>query len=121
MGVKLIMGKGKGEFPLGDWNNGLCGCFNNLGNCCCGCWCGPCQMGQNGERLDEGYWLCCLATWIVPCIPIFMLRQKIRERYGIEGSDLGDVAVSVCCGCCASVQIANELDDNEAHRYQLRE
>ena len=71
-------------------------------------------MGQNGERLGDSYWLCWLATCVVPCIPIFILRQKTREQYGLEGSDFGDAAAAVCCGCCASIQIANELDDKQA-------
>ena len=81
---------------------------------CCGYWCGPCQMGNNAERLGDSYLLCCLASCIVPCIPIFLLRQKTRERYGIDGGSCGDACAAVCCPCCASVQIANELDTKGA-------
>ena len=39
-----------------------------------------------------------------------MTRRTIRKRYGIEGTDFEDVVASLCCGCCANIQIANELD-----------
>jgi hypothetical protein len=35
-------------------------------------------------------------------------RGALRERYGIEGSSLGDFAVACCCTCNRLVQEDNE-------------
>merc|ERR1712203_985897 len=33
----------------------------------------------------------------MPCIPILLLRGEAREKYGIEGSTVGDVGAACCC------------------------
>merc|ERR1711994_851245 len=99
---------GKGE---GDWNNGLFGCFNSLGNCMCGWCCGPCQVGETASRMGESYPLFCLLTCCVPCVPLFLLRKQLRDTHNIDGDAAGDCCAAWCCVCCVSVQMANELDD----------
>ena len=84
----------------------------NLG--CFGTFCLPCQSGDNGEALSESYWLCFLTACFAPYISTFLTRRKLRKQYGIQGSDFEDVLASVCCGCCANIQIANELDARKA-------
>ena len=150
-------GQGQGQGAGGDdWQNGICGCMNNCGNCkltltfswiffelfgfykkgLCGWCCHPCQLGDVGQRLGESYPLFCLLGWCVPCIPYFMLRGKVRERYtgvwkillknsstvyflidfryNIEGSTGEDCMCAWCCGPCVGCQMANELDDRGA-------
>ncbi|XP_023344835.1 protein PLANT CADMIUM RESISTANCE 3 [Eurytemora carolleeae] len=93
----------------GEWKHGTFDCSHDMGNCCMG-WCCPCvQIYTNAEKLDESGILCCLLSCIAPCIPIFMLRNKAREMNGIEGSTVEDAFLSCCCGCCVSVQTANEV------------
>jgi len=104
------MGKGEG----GDWNNGLFGCFGNMGNCMCG-WCCPiCQVADSAQKLGESYLLYFVLGCFVPCVPVFLVRDKAREKYGLEGSTGGDALAACCCGCCVSVQVANELDERGA-------
>ena len=81
---------------------------------CCGYCCLPCQMGKNADRLGESSFLYCLLTCCIPCVPIFLLRGKARERYGIDGGTGEDAMCAFCCGPCVSCQIANELDDRGA-------
>ena len=81
---------------------------------CCGYLCRPCQMGDNAQKLGDSYFLCCFASICVPCIPAFILRQKTRERYNINGDSCEDALASIFCACCTSVQIANELNDKGA-------
>ena len=81
---------------------------------CFGSFCLPCQSGDNGEALSESYWLCFLTACFAPYISTFLTRRKLRKQYGIQGSDFEDVVASVCCGCCANIQIANELDARKA-------
>merc|ERR1719479_331866 len=42
----------------------------------------------------------------MPCIPILLLRGEAREKYGIEGSTVGDVGAACCCTGCALCQTA---------------
>merc|ERR1712141_362080 len=92
-----------------DFENDLFDCCKDSGNCCFGTFCLPCQSGDNGEALSESYWLCFLTACFAPYISTFLTRRKLRKQYGIQGSDFEDVVASVCCGCCANIQIANEL------------
>ena len=76
----------------------------------CGWCCGPCLLCQNANKMGESPVLYCLLSCITPCIPLFLLRQKLRERNGIDGETSHDAVASCCCACCVNIQIANELD-----------
>ena len=91
---------------------------------CCGYWCGLCQIEQTADRLEisdswlgDNCWLSISLLCLVPCFPIFILRQKTREKFGIDGSCCGDATVAICCGCCANIQMATELDDRGVPKY----
>ena len=56
----------------------------------CGSCCVPCQVADSAGRLNESSGFYCILSFFVPCIPIFMLRQKIRRQYEIEGSTHND-------------------------------
>merc|ERR1711981_1114719 len=99
-----------------EWKQGLCGCCDDCATCCCGCFCTPCQVYQNGEDLNKSGILCCLGYLFMPCIPIMLLRTEAREKYGIEGSSGGDCVASCCCGPCASIQTANEIKSRGDHQ-----
>merc|ERR1712018_173048 len=122
---KIKMGKGEGSgegwgegegtglgdgMGAGEWKHGLFGCMADGGNFLCGWCCGPCLLCQNANKMGESPVLYCLLSCIAPCIPLFLLRQKLRERNGIDGETSHDIIAACCCACCVNVQIANELD-----------
>ena len=37
----------------------------------------------------------------------------MREQKGIDGSAGKDAMAAICCPCCVSIQVANELDHYE--------
>ena len=39
--------------------------------------------------------------------------SEIREQKGIDGNVATDALASICCPCCVTVQVANELDHTE--------
>ena len=82
--------------------------FSRLG--LCGWCCGLCLLCQNANKMGESPALYCILSCIAPCIPLFLLRQKLRERNGIDGETSHDAIAACCCACCVNVQIANELD-----------
>jgi Cys-rich protein (TIGR01571 family) len=59
--------------------------------------------------------LYCLLSCICPCIPLFLLRDTARERYGIEGGTCGDAMATVFCGACVNCQTAAEIKARGDH------
>ena len=44
-------------------------------------------------------------------ISAFLMREKVRERYGIEGSTGEDCLISFCCLECAVCQMTKQVDE----------
>ena len=48
-------------------------------------WCCPlCLICKNAQDMEENVCMFCVLGWCVPPAAIFLLRQKIREKEGIE-------------------------------------
>ena len=71
------------------------------------------MMCKTAQRMGESKCLYCLLYCFMPCLPFMMLRGRMRERYGIEGSSCDDCMLSCCCADCVNCQMANELDAQE--------
>jgi len=96
---------------MADWQNGLCGCFNDCGLCLIS-YILPCYtFGKNAEALGENCMLCgLLSLFGIPMLIMGTLhRQKTRELKGIDGSMLGDAIAMIFCPFCVLVQTAAEL------------
>jgi len=96
---------------MAEWQNGLCGCFNDLGICLVSYFI-PCyQFGKNAEALGHSCFLCGFASLLglplVICGAIH--RKELREQKGIDGSFVGDLAAYFCCPLCAMVQMGAEI------------
>jgi len=95
---------------MADFTNGICGCTNNCGLCLLGYFC-PCYLtGKVAESVGKN----CLLFGLLAITPIrlcsnALLRQAVREKYGIDGSIVSDVVCGCCCSLCASVQEGNEV------------
>ena len=49
---------------------------------------------------------------IFSAISAMMLRQKVRERYGIEGSSGNDFIIAFCCcTACSICQMTKEVEE----------
>ena len=51
---------------------------------CYGYCCAPCMICSNASGLEENGGLYCLLACCCPIVGVFLLRQKAREKYGIE-------------------------------------
>jgi len=110
------------------WHAALFGCFDPI-DLCLMTWCLPCvTFGKTHHRIHkngnlEGYepvntsclLLCGSAFVGLSCIPLAMQRAEVRNKYNLQGSCLGDIALTLCCGCCSLVQQEKEA----AHREPL--
>eukprot|EP01089_Gocevia_fonbrunei_P020566 TRINITY_DN76_c0_g1_i2.p1 TRINITY_DN76_c0_g1~~TRINITY_DN76_c0_g1_i2.p1 ORF type:complete len:104 (-),score=9.38 TRINITY_DN76_c0_g1_i2:205-516(-) len=95
---------------MGDWQEGLFGCFSDIESCLCSCFCPCVQIGKNIEAVDgDGCVLWAILYMFLPCIIGTVERGKVRQKYSIEGSVISDLFCSWCCGCCAMAQEAREI------------
>ncbi|KAI5888267.1 PLAC8-domain-containing protein [Schizophyllum commune H4-8] len=111
------------------WSNGICSVSGNCKTLCLACCC-PCIVyGHNQRRFHHlrrhgtsdlessascggrACWIHCLLTSFIGCGWILQIpfRRRVRRRYSIRGSLLGDCCASFWCNPCALTQEALEL------------
>lgn len=108
---------------MGEWQNGICGCFNNCGICIITYFV-PCYtVGKNAEALGDN----CCCYCILALIPVVNLivrvsqRGKIRERQGIDGGIISDILCAWCLPLCSLVQEAQEVEHMKGGGMALEE
>lgn len=97
-----------------SWSNPLC----FIGECgpCLYAWCFPhCAMASARTNYDGSG--CCFNFL---CGTPAMLHNVIREGYGIEGSCMGDICVTLFCTPCAINRAAQEVKLRGPVRQQMR-
>ena len=52
-------------------------------------------------------------------ISTMLMRDKVRERYNIEGSTGGDCCIAFCCTSCAICQMRNQVDETVEWSYAI--
>ncbi|KAA8532535.1 hypothetical protein F0562_032649 [Nyssa sinensis] len=100
------------------WSTGLCGCFEDVPNCCITCWCPCISFGQIAEIVDKGSTSCgvsgslyALITWLTGCGCCYscLYRSKMRNQYMLHESPCNDCLVHCFCEECALCQEYREL------------
>ena len=51
----------------------------------------PCLICSKARALGKSGLIYNILGCFLPCLPVFLLRQNAREKYGIEGGDVEDV------------------------------
>jgi len=92
------------------FEHGTFSCFEDLGLCLV-TYFAPCYVaGKNAQFMGNS---CCLHGLATFCgfgfISDAIIRQKIREKYGIDGSLVNDIICHCFCPCCALIQEAREV------------
>jgi len=130
-GNKNTLNRPYGPDGKRDWSFGLLDCFSACGPCCLATWC-PCVVySKNRQRLHnlqyqgtplpgggETYDDQCFINGGLTCLGLGWVMQidqrtKVRERYGISGSAVGDCLASCCCPTCALTQERREIELEE--------
>lgn len=95
---------------MAEFQNGLFGCFGDIGLCIIAYFV-PCyQAGKNAEAVGKD---CCVYGGLylfIPCISGALIRQRIRDEKSIGGSFVGDILTHMCCSPCALVQEGREMN-----------
>jgi len=97
---------------MGEWANGLFGCFNNCGICIVTYFVPCLTAGQTAEKVGESCFLYGFLSILGP-IGIWSrakIRGKVRETKGIDGSFGSDCIMHWFCGLCSLIQEAQELE-----------
>lgn len=96
---------------MADFKHGLCGCFDDCGLCIITYFV-PCYThGKTAEAVGDSCALCAIGyIFVGPCVGA-VIRGKVREKQGINGSFIGDFFVHLCCPLCALVQDAQEAKE----------
>ncbi|XP_039126825.1 cell number regulator 2-like [Dioscorea cayenensis subsp. rotundata] len=101
-----------------SWSTGLCGCCDDVGNCCITCWCPCITFGQIAEIVDRGstscgvsgaIYLLLMLTIGCNCVYSCFYRKKMRSQYSLSSSPCNDCLVHCCCESCALCQEYREL------------
>ena len=119
-GGLMLPGMNLGQTPSvwepGQYKHALCGCFEDIPSCLMS-WCCPCiQFGQNYEQLhkdgclQQGLIFAAFMWFGVSCIVHMGFRREMRHKFNFPGSDLEDLLITCCCGCCALAQDAREIE-----------
>jgi Cys-rich protein (TIGR01571 family) len=97
------------QFKMNYWRHGLFDCFGSTSDCLIG-YCCPwihayIANQAAGEDQVMGFLQCFFYPLLVP-----ILRNKVRETKGIDGSFIEDVITGWCCPCCSTIQVKREFD-----------
>jgi|ERR1711894_168466 len=120
-------GEGMGEGGLGEgsghgeWKHGVCGSCSPCGDCCLICCCPPIGNMMLAEKMGlEEFQYKYLSLFdyiggagIFSFISAMLIRQKVRERYGIDGSNGGDCFVTFCCTTCTICQMTKQVNEEK--------
>ncbi|XP_059452963.1 cell number regulator 4-like [Corylus avellana] len=96
----------------GQWSTGLCGCFEDCGNCCLTAFAPIVTFGRTAELLDEGRTSCFNPASSFYCGGAFFsykYRTKLRALYSLPEEPCGDFCVHCWCSSCAICQEYREL------------
>ncbi|KAK4238321.1 PLAC8 family-domain-containing protein [Achaetomium macrosporum] len=105
-----------------EWQDGLCS-FCDGGHCMMGCFCPCILVNKTHELLEDPHKQDPSGCGGVGCgwcllnmcggwgfIVGLMQRNKIRDKYRIEGGICGDIMTNLCCPCCSVIQQYKEVE-----------
>eukprot|EP00999_Lentomonas_sp_LEN2_P003070 NODE_923_length_1115_cov_129.281377_g880_i0.p1 GENE.NODE_923_length_1115_cov_129.281377_g880_i0~~NODE_923_length_1115_cov_129.281377_g880_i0.p1 ORF type:complete len:250 (+),score=48.87 NODE_923_length_1115_cov_129.281377_g880_i0:81-830(+) len=95
---------GAGVGTANQWSNGTFSCLGDIPFCLYA-WCFPnCAMASARNDWDN-------SNWCFNCLVMHpaLLRNMVREAYGIEGDCLGDLCWSCWCPLCVITQTRAEI------------
>ncbi|XP_075878554.1 cornifelin homolog B-like [Nelusetta ayraudi] len=92
-----------------EWGSGICGCCQDVPECCFAFWCFPCFACVTTKRYGQ-----CLCLPLLDCfgfIPAISLSMRVsmRQRYGIKGDMCNDCLCASFCNACSWCQMSREM------------
>ncbi|CAG9323276.1 unnamed protein product [Blepharisma stoltei] len=101
-----------------QWEEPLFGCFRDCCTCIIVWFCPLAYCIYQGISVKKATGESCFGAYCCPivlcCIGAAINRGKIRDRYLINGSFVGDCFYHFCCGPCAVCQEYREVNVRES-------
>ncbi|KAK4474680.1 hypothetical protein MN116_001810 [Schistosoma mekongi] len=94
-----------GSIIYREWNDGLCGCGNDIHTCLCVFFCYSCQICL----MYRDYGECCCAPLIVPASE-FVLGTQHRARQRIKGGIASDCCQWIWCSSCYVCRLRRDMN-----------
>ncbi|XP_045178327.1 uncharacterized protein LOC123538356 [Mercenaria mercenaria] len=102
------------SYRVGVWAHDLFGCFDDVSTCLSTLVC-PCVMfGRTAETIGSGNCVICAVSLLVPPVNFvsrMIVRGRIRDSKGIDGSSVNDCLLILFCPFCSLVQEVQECQD----------
>lgn len=97
---------------MSDWDTGVFDCMIDPKICIVSLFCMPCQLAFQKSAIEEHECGILDLLWMLACGPCcgVMVRGKIRDKYGIDGSVVTDCLFFWLCSPCAVSQQTRQLD-----------
>jgi len=107
---------------MGEWQHGLFGCFDNCGLCVITYFVPCLTAGKSAEKAGVGGCVPCGIASMCGCVGIYFMaktREATRNLKGIEGSFGSDCVMTMFCGFCSMLQVAQELEDVQPQQESM--
>ena len=101
-----------------EWTSAWYECGGGAKICCYGTFCSCCMLCDNAQALGKSGLVYNILNCIVPCIPMFLLRQEASKQFGIKSEAGMDALMSWCCTDCVNCQIAAEIKAQEKQQEE---
>lgn len=101
-----------------EWTSAWYECGGDAKICCYGTFCSCCMLCSNAQALGKSGLVYNILSCIVPCVPMFLLRQEASKQFGIKSEAGMDVMMAWCCYDCVNCQIAAEIKAREKQQEE---
>jgi len=99
------------EWGSVPWETALFDCFSDPRVCCVSLFCAPCQGAFQKSSLEDRDCAVTDLLMFIFCAPCCFIQTRIaiRDKYGFQGSIVGDICSFLLCGPCAVAQQTRQL------------
>ena len=101
-----------------EWTSAWYECGGDAKICCYGTFCSCCMLCSNAQALGKSGLVYNILSCIVPCVPMFLLRQEASKQFGIKNEAGMDAMMAWCCYDCVNCQIAAEIKAQEKQKEE---
>ena len=78
------------------------------------------MLCSNAQALGKSGLVYNILSCIVPCVPMFLLRQEASKQFGIKNEAGMDAMMAWCCYDCVNCQIAAEIKAQEKQKVDMK-
>ena len=101
-----------------EWTSAWYECGGDAKICLYGTFCSCCMLCSNAQALGKSGLVYNILSCVMPCVPMFLLRQEASKQFRIKNEAGMDVMMAWCCYDCVNCQIAAEIKAQEKQQEE---